>query len=92
MYELYCSNHDVVKIELPNEENNTLSFNNYNKSMRVPFVIYADFEAFTQKLDDDKPRDNKSSYTSQYEKHSPSGLLLYQMLIRQIIRSEGNVH
>ena len=41
--------------------------------MRVPFVVYADFEAFTQKLDDDKPRDNNSSYTSQYEKHSPSG-------------------
>ena len=76
-HELYCSNHDVVKIELPNEENNTLSFNNYNKSMRVPFVIYADFEAFTQKLDDDKPRDNKSSYTSQYEKHSPSGFCYY---------------
>ena len=37
--------------------------------MRVPFVVYADFEAFTQKLDDDKPRDNNSSYTSQYEKH-----------------------
>ena len=76
-HELYCSNHDVVKIELPNEENNTLSFNNYNKSMRVPFVIYADFEAFTQKLDDDKPRDNKYSYTSQYEKHSPSGFCYY---------------
>ena len=76
-HELYCSNHDVVKIELPNEENNTLSFNNYNKSMRVPFVVYADFEAFTQKLDDDKPRDNNSSYTAQYEKHSPSGFCYY---------------
>ena len=76
-HDLYCSNHDVVKVELPNEENNTLSFNNYNKSMRVPFVVYADFEAFTQKLDDDKPRDNKSSYTSQYEKHSPSGFCYY---------------
>ena len=76
-HELYCSNHDVVKVELPNEENNTLSFNNYNKSMRVPFVIYADFEAFTQKLDDEKSRDNKSSYTSQYEKHSPSGFCYY---------------
>ena len=76
-HDLYCSNHDVVKVELPNEENNTLSFNNYNKSMRVQFVVYADFEAFTQKLDDDKPRDNNSSYTAQYEKHSPSGFCYY---------------
>ena len=75
-HEMYCSNHDVVKVELPNEENNTLSFNNY-RSMRVPFVVYADFEAFTQKLDDDKPRDNNYSYTSQYEKHSPSGFCYY---------------
>ena len=45
--------------------------------MKVPFVIYADFEAFTQKLDDDKPRDNNSSYTAQYEKHSPTGFCYY---------------
>ena len=76
-HETFCSNHDVVKVELPDEENNTLSFKNYNKSMKVPFVIYADFEAFTQKLDDDKPRDNNSSYTSQYEKHAPSGFCYY---------------
>ena len=51
--------------------------------MRVPFVVYADFEAFTQKLDDDKPRDNNSSYTSQYEKTFSFRLLLfYQMLVR----------
>ena len=76
-HEMYCSNHDAVKVELPNKENNTLSFKSYNKSMKVPFVIYADFEAFTQKLDDDKPRDNNSCYTAQYEKHSPSGLCYY---------------
>ena len=45
-HETFCSNHDAVKVELPDEENNTLSFKNYNKSMKVPFVIYADFEAF----------------------------------------------
>ena len=76
-HEMYCSNHDAVKAELPNKENNTLSFKSYHKSMKVPFVIYADFEAFTQKLDDDKPRDNNSSYTAQYEKHSPSGFCYY---------------
>ena len=74
---MYCSNHDAVKVELPNDENKTLSFNYYNKSMRVPFVVYADFEAFTQELDADKHRDTNPSYTSQYEKHSPSGFFYY---------------
>ena len=72
-HDIYCSNHDAVKVELPDEEHNILSFRNQNNSMRVPFVIYADFEAYTQKLAYDTTRDNNSSYSSQYEKHSLSG-------------------
>ena len=76
-HDIYCSNHDAVKIELPDEEHNILSSRNHNNSMKVPFVIYADFKAFPQKLAKEKPRDNNSSYTSQYEKHSPSGFCCY---------------
>ena len=45
--------------------------------MRVPFIIYAGFESFTQKMDNAGPRDNNSSYTFQYEKHSPSGFCYF---------------
>ena len=78
-HELYCSNHDAVKVEIPDEEHNILSFRNHNNSLRISFVIYADFEAFTQKqkLANEKPRDNNSSYTSQYEIHSPSGFCYF---------------
>ena len=41
----YCDNHEAVRIEMP-KPGTTLSFKNYNRSMRVPFVIYADFESF----------------------------------------------
>ena len=41
----YYSAHEAVKIEMP-EEGTTLSFENYNRSMRVPFIVYADFESF----------------------------------------------
>ena len=40
--------------------------------MRVPFVIYADFEAITEEIDSCTPNPEKS-YTEKYQKHTPSG-------------------
>ena len=44
--------------------------------MRVPFVVYADFEAFTTQISTCSPDDN-SSYTNQYQKHKPCGFCYY---------------
>ena len=33
------------------EEGTTLSFENYDGSMRVPFIVYADFESFIKPID-----------------------------------------
>jgi len=38
--------------------------------MRVPFKIYADFEAFTEPLDTCQPNPSKS-YIQPYQKHIP---------------------
>ena len=76
----YCSSKEAVKIVLPtaNEDGSmpTLSFGNYKNYMRVPFVVYADFECFTQKISTCSP-DSSSSYTKQYQKHTPSGVCYY---------------
>jgi len=37
--------------------------------LKVPFVIYADFEAITEKVDSCKPNDSES-YTEAYQKHT----------------------
>ena len=66
----YCQNNEAVKIEMPFLEH--IKFKNHFKKQRVPFVVYADFECFTEKIDTCQPRDNKS-FTNQYQKHSPSG-------------------
>ena len=66
----YCQNNEVVKIEMPVLEN--IQFKNFYKKQRVPFVVYADFECFTQKIDTCQPDDGKS-FTNQYQKHKPSG-------------------
>ena len=38
--------------------------------MKVPFVIYADFEAFLVNMDSCEP-DNRRSFTEKYQKHQP---------------------
>lgn len=64
---VYCKQHDAVKISLPTP-GSKLSFNNYNNSMRVPFIIYADFERLTENIESCEPND-EDSYTKQYQRH-----------------------
>ena len=71
----YCSTHEAVKIEMPGE-GTILSFKNYNRSMRVPFIVYADFESFIKPIDTCEPNP-ENSYTKQYQKHTPSSFCYY---------------
>ena len=54
-------------IEMP-VEGSKIYFKNHHKMQPVPFVIYADFEAITEKIDSCLPSDSKS-YTSTYQGH-----------------------
>ena len=47
-------------INMPKVGENILKFNNFHKQQAVPFVIYADFEAITKKVQSCKPNDDKS--------------------------------
>ena len=75
-HDAYCSNNEAVRVQLPDAENSLLSFKAHNKSMQVPFVVYADFESFTERLEG-PITDPSNSYTHKYQKHSPSGFCYY---------------
>ena len=45
-----CENHDYCYVEMPEEDNNILKYNHGEKSMKVPFVIYADLECLLEKI------------------------------------------
>ena len=47
-------------INMPKEGKNILKFNNFHKQQAVPFVIYADFEAITEKIQGCKPNVSNS--------------------------------
>ncbi|KAL9967825.1 hypothetical protein ACROYT_G026122 [Oculina patagonica] len=59
-------------IKMPTKDNNILKFENFHKQQEVPFVIYADFEAITEKVSGCNPYDDKS-YTEAYQKHRDCG-------------------
>lgn len=46
-----------------------VQFQNHHRQMPVPFVIYADFEAITEKLSGCQPNGSKS-HTDKYQKHT----------------------
>ena len=62
----------VQAVKMPTKDKNILKFENFHKQQAVPFVIYADFEAITEKVTGCKPNDDKS-YTEAYQKHTDCG-------------------
>ena len=57
---------------MPDKDKNILKYNNFYKQQPLPFVIYADFEAITEKISNCQPNDDKS-YTNAYQKHTDCG-------------------
>lgn len=55
-------------IRMPKKESK-VQFQNHHRQMPVPFVIYADFEAITEKVSGCQPNGSKS-YTDKYQKHT----------------------
>jgi len=66
-----CYQQKTQKIVFPDKEK-TVKFKNIRNQLPVPFVIYADFECYTKKIDTCHPSTDKSS-TTDYQSHEPSG-------------------
>ena len=45
-----CENHDYCHIEMPTKDNNTIKYNQGEKSIKLPFIIYADLECLLGKM------------------------------------------
>ena len=71
-HEPHCSKNGPQKIKLPNEDNDVLYFKDVQKQLKVPFVIYADFESYLVKCDEQR-LDPSVSFTQKTQEHKPSG-------------------
>ena len=71
-----CEKHDYGYVEIPKEDNKILKYNHGEKSMKAPFVIYADLECLLEKMSTCHNNPEKSS-TTKINKHTPSGYSLF---------------
>ena len=61
---------------MPNEDNKIIKYNEGEKSVRSPFIIYADLECLLEKINTCYNNPKELS-TSEINKHTPSGYLLF---------------
>ena len=54
-HKIECTKVFDCAIKLPTEEENQLKFKNYEKRLKVPFVIYADCKAILEKKIENGP-------------------------------------
>ena len=71
-----CLSNEAVKIEMP-KKGSCIEFDKHAKKLKVPFVIYADFESYTEHIQQSCNTNDKQSYTEKYQKHIPSGFCYY---------------
>ena len=70
-----CENLDFCYLKMPDEDNKILKYILGKKSLKVPFVIYADLECLLQKINTCQNNPEKS-YTEKKATHKPSGYSL----------------
>ena len=72
----YLKNHDYCHVEMPTKDNNIIKYNHGEKSMKVPFIIYADLECLLEKMSTCTNNANESS-TTKINKHTPLGYSIF---------------
>ena len=68
-------NHDYCYVEIPEKDNKILKYNYGEKSMKAPFIIYADIKSILEKMNTYHNNPEKSS-TTKINKHAASGYSL----------------
>ena len=72
-YSRFNQNQEVCV--MPDKKNSIKSFNQYQKTHKLPFCVYADFEASIEQCNEQK--ENASTITVQ--KQTPNSLCMYEV-------------
>ena len=70
-----CGNHEYCHVEMPNKDNNKIKYNQGEKSIKLPFIIYADLECLLEKID--TCYNPEESSTTKKTHHTPSGYSIF---------------
>ena len=88
LHKKVCENENFLNLIMSSEDTKILEFNQYPKSDKAPFIIYADLECIIEKTDGCKNNPENSS-TTKVSKHIPSG---FSMSTISSFRSIENKH
>ena len=72
---------------MPTKNNNIIKYNQGEKSIKLPFVVYADLECLLEKMSTCQNNPNESS-TTKINKHVPS--VIHYLLIGHSIKQKIN--
>ena len=61
---------------MPTKDNNIIKYNRGEKSIKMPFTIYADLEYLLEKIDSCE-NDPYKSHTTKINRHIPSGYSIF---------------
>ena len=76
-----CENKDFSNVATPFEDTKILEFNQFEKSDKVPFIIYTDLKCLIEKIDGCKSNPETSSATKIGER-IPSGFFnVYNIIV-----------
>ena len=71
-----CENHDYCNIEMPSNDNNLIHYNKGEKSLKLPFIIYAALECLLEKISTCYNNPNLLS-TTKINQYVPSGYSIF---------------
>ena len=75
---------------MPLDPGKKVDFKNHNQMIKVPFIIYADFESIVKPINSHHQRGDKS-FTNQYQKHVPCGFSYHIVCFDETIWSQDPV-
>ena len=85
-----CENRDFSNVIMLSEDTRILEFNQYQKSDKAPFIIFADLECIIKKIYVCKNNPENSS-TTKVCKHIPSSFLMSTISLFRSIENKHDV-
>ena len=89
--ERVCENKDFCSVVMPSEDTKILELNQYQKSDKGSFIIYANLECIIEKIDGCKNNPENTSDTK-VSKHIPSGFPISTISSFRSIEDKHNVY
>lgn len=71
-----CKNHDYCHVKIPEAHNKKLNYNQDQKSIKIPFIVYADTESLPEKIHT-CDNDPEKLFTSKIKKYIACGYSLF---------------